>query len=473
MSADGSESIEINGDEEIEPLRMAKDPKLPSAADVELHDRTHVPYRVWCKWCNMGRGRGMLHMHSRGSSVPIVGVDCFFMTGEGLKKRKELTFTETPEGEAELLEARRSGQIVKCIVIRCFSSKSIFGHVVPVKGADEEDYAANLVTSAVLWLGHLEVIMRGDNEPALQALIERSMRLTRIKVMDESVDTSLKRLSKEEPAKYDSQSNGGVEVGVMLIRGLFRTLKLCLESQVGRFIPISHAVLPWLLEHTCLILNVTSRGTDGITPWERVKGRPFGQQIVGFGEVVLYKLPTKGPRSQPDGNMGARQAEGVFVGYNRGSNTFTVIGDEGKVEARSMTRRPEPNRWSAEKLAAIQATPWSLRERSGVSVHFEEPAANTGVPTEVARPSAPKEFRLNQSDLNEHGYTSECPQCTYIERNGRARPGGRHSAPCRARLIEAIKQTETGKHRVAEYEERLARARQRMDGWQADPQVHL
>jgi hypothetical protein len=129
--------------------------------------------------------------------VPIVGVDYFFMTGEGLKRRKELTFTENPEGEAELLEARRSGEIVKCIVIRCFSSKSIFGHVVPVKGADEEDYAANLVTSAVLWLGHLEVIMRGDNEPALQALIERSMRLTRIKVMDENVDTSLKRLSKE------------------------------------------------------------------------------------------------------------------------------------------------------------------------------------------------------------------------------------------------------------------------------------
>ena len=92
----------------------------------------------------------MPHTHSRGSSVPIVGVDYFFMTGEGLKRRKELTFTETPEGEAELLEARRSGEIVKCIVICCFSSGSIFGHVVPAKGADEEDYAANLVTSAVL-----------------------------------------------------------------------------------------------------------------------------------------------------------------------------------------------------------------------------------------------------------------------------------------------------------------------------------
>ena len=43
VPADG-ESIETNGDEEIEPLGMAKDPKLPSAADAELHERMHVPY---------------------------------------------------------------------------------------------------------------------------------------------------------------------------------------------------------------------------------------------------------------------------------------------------------------------------------------------------------------------------------------------------------------------------------------------
>jgi len=133
-----------------------------------------------------------------------------------------------------------------------------------------------------------------------------------------------------------------------------------------------------------------------------VKGRPFGQQVVGFGEAVLYKLPTKGPRSQPDGNMGAKQAEGMFVGYNRGSNTFTVITDDGKVEARSMTRMPVPDRWSADKLAKIKATPWSLREKPGVNVHFDEPATEPAVAVEVARPSAPKEFRINQSDIDAH-----------------------------------------------------------------------
>ena len=86
VPADGG-SIEINGDEETEPLKMATGPKIPSAADIELHERMHAPHRDWCTWCNTGRGRGMPHTHSRGSSVPIVGADYFFMTGGGLNKR--------------------------------------------------------------------------------------------------------------------------------------------------------------------------------------------------------------------------------------------------------------------------------------------------------------------------------------------------------------------------------------------------
>ena len=139
----------------------------------------------------------------------------------------------------------------------------------------------------------------------------------------------------------------------MLIRGLFRTLKLALEARIEKSIPIGHALVPWLIEHTALLLNIKSSGQDGLTPWARVRGRPFSQQILCYAEQVLYKLPSKGPLSQPYGNMGAQQFEGMFVGYNRRSITFTVITAEGKVEARSMTRLPVPNRWSADKLAKI------------------------------------------------------------------------------------------------------------------------
>ena len=64
---------------------------------------------------------------------------------------------------------------------------------------------------------------------------------------------------------------------------------------------------------------------------------------------------------------------------------------------------------------------------------------------------------INQSDFDAHGYTGNCPQCDYIQRYGKARPGGKHSAECRARITEAIRATEAGRERVEEHEERVNR----------------
>ena len=121
--------------------------------------------------------------------------------------------------------------------------------------------------------------------------------------------------------------------------------------------------MPWLLEHTALLLNVKTRGQDGLTAWARVRGRPFSQQLLCFAEQVLYKLPSKGPLSQPDGNMGANWLDGTFLGYQRSNRTYRVLKPDGQMaHARSINRLPEQNRWKPEVLAQIQATPWSQRE---------------------------------------------------------------------------------------------------------------
>ena len=330
----------------MEPLKKARNPRLPSAAEVAEHNVTHIPYRDWCEFCNRGRGRGIPHRHGSESAIPVVGVDYLFITTEGVKKRKELDVEENESGETALLAARSNGEIIKCLMIRCFQSRSVFARCIPVKGADEEDYAAKLVSGAVLCLGHLELVFKGDNEAALQAMIERAMQLLRVHAAEGSPGTGLKRLTKEASAPYDSQSNGGTEVGIMLVRGIFRTLKLCLESQLRKYIPVAHPVIPWLLEHSAFLLNVKVRGRDGLTAWARVRGRSFGLQAIGFGESVFFKRPTKGPGAQPDGNMGAVQSEGVFLGYSRSANTY-IIGVAGeRFESRSVSRRPEQNRWS-------------------------------------------------------------------------------------------------------------------------------
>ena len=86
--------------DETEPLKMMPDPGQPTEKQLEEH-RTcgHTPYRTWCKWCNMGMGRGHQHrMHGAASTIALIGLDYFFMTAEGLKKRKELEYPMNPEG---------------------------------------------------------------------------------------------------------------------------------------------------------------------------------------------------------------------------------------------------------------------------------------------------------------------------------------------------------------------------------------
>ena len=165
---------DVEGDEDVETSRIARDPRLPTPEQIEEHNCTHLPFRDWCSFCIMGRGRGQQHKRSQGheSSVPVVGVDYFFITKGGMKKRDELEQERTPEGEAQIEEARRKGEMIKCLIVRCFRTKFIISHVVPCKGIDEERWVANLVCDDVLWIGHTEFILKSDNENSLKALIK-------------------------------------------------------------------------------------------------------------------------------------------------------------------------------------------------------------------------------------------------------------------------------------------------------------
>ena len=88
----------------------------------------------------------------------------------------------------------------------------------------------------------------------------------------------------------------------------------------------------------------------------RVRGRAFAQPMIGIGESVFYRYPGKGPHHHPQGNVGALGAEGVFLGYNRSSNTFAIGDMQGNITAaRSVTRRPSQDRWSADNLANSNA----------------------------------------------------------------------------------------------------------------------
>ncbi len=164
------------------------------------------------------------------------------------------------EGEAQLATDRKDGKVVKCIIIRDYESKCIFAHVVPCKGLDEDKYVVGLVVDAVKWLGYPKMILKSDGENAVVKLVKKS--LDEIKCGVEGIES----VTSEESPPYDSQANGGTEVGIRAVRGLFRTLKLNLEERLGREVPPNHPLMAWLVEHTAIVLNIGMRGSDGQTP---------------------------------------------------------------------------------------------------------------------------------------------------------------------------------------------------------------
>ncbi len=225
-------------------------------------------------------------------AVPVVCLDYFYNTSGGLKLKRDLRDLGYLTDEA-VHTARSKGEIVKCLIVRdTTATKCVFAHVVPMKGTAEDEgrFVSDLVAEDILWLGHAKLIVRADNERALQALVVAALRRVRVLANDD-----LEAISKEQPEPYESQSMGAIEVGIKIARGQYRSLRLCLESRLGKRIPVGHPVMAWLLEHTTNVLNAMHRGPDGLTPWTKARGRPFNLRLIGFGEKVLYKLPTKGP----------------------------------------------------------------------------------------------------------------------------------------------------------------------------------
>ncbi len=138
-------------EEDIQPIRKPIIPVKPDASAVEDHRKLHLPYRSWCEECVMGRGLGEQRgSHAEGEHrVPRVGIDYWYITSGSLTKFEELEYGDGDDGKAKLLEDRKKGTAVKCLIVRCHETKNVFAHVIPCKGADEDNYVVDLVTSDV------------------------------------------------------------------------------------------------------------------------------------------------------------------------------------------------------------------------------------------------------------------------------------------------------------------------------------
>ena len=125
-----------------------------------------------------------------------------------------------------------------------------------------------------------------------------------------------------------------------------RTLKVDLESRLGRRIPVAHPSMGWLAEHAAWILTCHHQLDDGRTPYQLARGSKFNRSLVAFGEYVLYQVPEGRLSRDLEGKLSARWRPGVFLGHSKDSPEYVVWDVDSKTvqASRSLNRAAEDER---------------------------------------------------------------------------------------------------------------------------------
>ena len=90
-----------------------------------------------------------------------------------------------------------------------------------------------------------------------------------------------------------------------------------------------------------------------------------------------------------------------------------MIHDEGRViYARTILRKPSPNKFNKDDLAKVAVTTWSLHVPKADEVIFRDPKVSEkdDIREKIA---IAKQVYIKPSDIAEFGHTRGCPKCDH------------------------------------------------------------
>ena len=273
----------------------------------------------------------------------------------------------------------------------------------------------------MLSTGHQKVILQSDQEPSIIDVKHKAGTHIPIEIVYES------------PVE-DSNANGSIERANQTIQGQIRAIKDYTERQIGATIGLDSSVLKWLVRHAGWTLTTFHVGSDGKTAHQRIRGKPFNQQIAAFGEQILFKPhKTTGPQQK----LAVNWKDGCWPGFNTRTGAHIVSKNAAVVACRSIRRRNKEERWNREMLLGTLGNPWSLQDgRVEVDTNLAAPARYLPmVKTEI--PAEPTATRTRNEDngrriyimkkvVSESGATLVCRGCLVVRQP--------HTKECRARI---------------------------------------
>ena len=161
--------------------------------------------------------------------------------------------------------------------------------------------------------------------------------------------------------------------------------------------------------------------SEGMTPFQKLKGRTWQVALPSFGEVADHRRRAKS-------KLDARWQKGIYLGLRINSSEKIIGTPSGILVVQSIRTKPEDKQFDFELLKAVKS---------------ELPPP----PAPADRAPSYRRMYIRQSDLERFGYTGGCEACAAI-REGRERQGINHNETCRNRIQEALKGTTVGQARL-------------------------
>ena len=194
------ESMEAECEFGARKTEMMRSPSLPNGAEVEEHEKTHLPFRSWCRHCVRGKGKQAQHRRmTQEEVVPELYMDFAFMGDEG------------------------SEELLTILVAKERTTRMLMSTVVQAKSSVE--FAAKRTLAFLREIGceHVAMTVKSDNEPSMSALVTQIGKLR--------AANGGQRFSVEMSPAYSSASNGVVERGVQTVQGQVRVLRSAVEEK--------------------------------------------------------------------------------------------------------------------------------------------------------------------------------------------------------------------------------------------------
>lgn len=111
---------------------------------------------------------------------------------------------------------------------------------------------------------HGHILLKGDQEYAIQEFLR-----------EVSQRRGTQRTTIQKSPVGDSRANGVAERAVQSFEETLRVQKLSLEERMQKKLPMTHKLIPGIVEHCADLLNKFVIGNDGRSAYHRMKGRQY------------------------------------------------------------------------------------------------------------------------------------------------------------------------------------------------------